>query len=120
MNDTDTTYEGWSNHATWCVALHINNTQDAQKHAQELTSSARKDGKACSQVADKIWEDSEAPRYLLTASLKGWVESEIAESYLDSNDFFTQSLRLDLLRGYLAEVNWDELARSFLESEATK
>jgi hypothetical protein len=79
----DTTYNGWTNHATWCVGLWLND--DVQ-----------------SWVSDAPDED--------------WDQESIIQLYRDLieellvNEEISTGLLSDLITGYLADVNWRELA----------
>lgn len=114
---TDKTYRGWSNHATWCVALHINKDQKTQEGAIERCECACEDARTCSQVKRGVWKFDDAKRYILADRLEAWVTCIVVDNF-DRNPGFADVLRLDLLTSYLAQTNWDELARSFIESEA--
>lgn len=90
-------YNGYTNYATWLVALHINNDQSMQNHVFD------------------IWEmgsqnDCDWGLYDYGQDLKEWmdeltdaVDEAIPNSYLI----------VDLISSTLAEVNWRELAEHF-------
>jgi hypothetical protein len=77
----DTTYNGWTNYATWRVNLEIF------------------DGLA---PADMGWEALNI--YDLTDSLKEYAQTAIEDSA-------PEGLALDYARAFLADVNWGEIAR---------
>jgi len=77
----DTTYNGWTNYATWRVNLEIF------------------DGLA---PEDMGWETFDI--YDLTDSLKEYAQTAIEDSA-------PEGLALDYARAFLADVNWGEIAR---------
>lgn len=114
MTQKDTTYQGWKNHATWCVALHINNEDATQKHAQALREAAKLAAANEKNFGSCVWSVGDAARYRLANALKSWIEDEVIDSY-PAGSSFADLLRLDLLRGYLCDVNWNEIAQNFLD-----
>lgn len=111
MADTEK-HQGWTNYVTWCVKLHIGNEQGAQKQARHLAQLALADAPGCSQVADKTWTIEQAARYHLSEALKEWIEDGVMA---DSGSSFRDLLKTDLLTRALGEVNWDEIAKAYLE-----
>jgi hypothetical protein len=85
-------YQGWTNHATWCVALHIGNTEclfnEACAIAQKRTEHA--------------WQRDDALRDYVTGMITELTRpNEIPEH--------VWLLMSDLISGYLADVNWKEI-----------
>jgi hypothetical protein len=79
----DTTYNGWTNHATWCVALWL------QESVQCWVSDA----------PDEDWTEES-----IIQIYKDLIEDELVEGQVCTG------LLSDLITSYLADVNWRELA----------
>lgn len=102
-------YNGWSNYETWVVKLWIDNEQP---HYETVTDQVQ----AIWAGAGERDEDSsptlsreQRARYDLADWLKGWVH--------EAFELPTEGLAADLVGATLSEVNWDEMAQSFLEDE---
>jgi 7-cyano-7-deazaguanine synthase in queuosine biosynthesis len=91
MNKTEKGYQGWKNYETWDVALWIDNDQGFQ----ELIFEMGRDAKDTSAFADSIKEFIEEMAPDLEASMFS-----------------------DLLNAALGEVDWYELADSYLKEIA--
>lgn len=90
-------YNGYTNYATWLVALHINNDQSMQNHVFHIWEMGSED-------------DCDWGLYDYGQALKEWmdeltdaVDEAIPNSYLV----------VDLISATLVEVNWRELAEYF-------
>jgi len=108
----DGRYQGWANHATWCVNLHLTNDQDMYNHARELALSA----------SDTSDDGEVAGLALVNAAdaLKDYVESicfgDDGELVEEANEIGLAGLLIqDLLQGYLCDVNWREIAEALRE-----
>lgn len=104
-----TDYNGWTNYETWAVGLWINNEQWTQENALELARSAREGIDFSPTYLNK----AEKAKYDLANTLKDWVEDEILPD-------LGATLAADLLGAAVSEVNWDELAESFLSDESER
>jgi hypothetical protein len=92
-------YNGWSNYETWNVGLWIDNDQGTCCRRSEI-------------VDEKLSEhdgNADAARYDTADALKDFVLDEVIEI-----DEMPASLASDLLGAALSEVNWSELAESYL------
>jgi len=92
---TDTTYNGWTNHATWLVNLHLDNTYVM---TDELLTTAGEMMENDYPVAD------------LADHIKGLIEEWIDPACPNAG------LAQDLISGYLSEVNWREIATHYIEA----
>jgi len=95
-------YNGWGNYETWCVGLWIDNEEPAYRYRQRLVKAARHE------AADQA--DAQFPRSargILADMLKEWIEADAPE--------LPASMFSDLLNAALGEVDWHELAASYLE-----
>ena len=85
----DTTYNGWTNFATWCVALWLSNEQSSDEEAR-----------ATCQLPDNLHEATAALREMVEAN------NPIADN---------ASLYADLLNSQLRAVNWEEITTHYRE-----
>ena len=91
------TYNGWSNYATWAVALWMDNDQGTQEYCAEMARGERDAYKLALVLKDEHDEQCDA---LLKAS-----EAQA-------------SLWADLLHSALGAVNWDEIAEHLIADTA--
>ena len=49
-------YQGWKNHATWLVALHLSNTQYIHESVQEIVDVENDNYDASKQVYDYVYD----------------------------------------------------------------
>ena len=105
-------YNGWTNHETWAVALWIDN--EPYTHDQRCKII---DG-ALDNIAEEDFADPdtlkgavEAEVYEVAKRLKDWIEDE--NPLLDHT-----SLYLDLLTSALGEVDWPAIAETWLTDAA--
>ena len=90
MNN-DTTYNGWTNRATWCVALWLDSDGDANRW-REVYGSKKDKAKAIADLAAQLqWEAEERA---CEAAMGGMLN--------------------DLMMATLCTVNWREIARNVL------
>ena len=102
-NDKDTTYNGYTNYETWNVKLWIDNEQGSSEYWQEQ--------------AQDIWNHAEAGQYdwetreeVFTRELADRLKDEHEENAPTSE----ASVYTDLLGAALSEVNWREIAETYL------
>ncbi len=88
----NTTYNGWTNYATWRVNLEVFNGM----------------------VASDLGADSDSDSYSFGQTLKDYAEEII---YSSSND---RSLAQDYALAFLSDVNWTEIASHMLVEEFTE
>lgn len=101
-------YNGWKNHATWVVALHIDNDQPLQEKWTAAARLSRKTAPSREQVTSGIWTAQEAERFSLADRLKKSMD------HLQSR--VKNPLACDLIGSALADVDWHELADHYLET----
>jgi len=112
-------YNGWKNHETWCVKLHLDNTESSYREMMARVESARERALTCSQVADGIWTVQQAARFLLADDLQAWVDEILWPTYHDGDtESFRALLTLDLLRSAFRSVDFQEIADSLLADVA--
>ncbi len=108
MSSEDKTYNGWTNHGTWCVNLWLTNDEGTYRHCRSLADDAKDAADDAPQVLEEIWTIEEATRFLLADALPEFAEE--INPLADQASVFT-----DLITSALAEVNWHEIADAFLE-----
>lgn len=104
---TSETYNGYRNYETWNVALWLGNDEGTSRYWREAAAEERREAATCVQVREGIWSEEEAPKYRLSERLKQEVEEGTPE--------LEPSLYSDLLWAALSEVDWHEVAETFLE-----
>jgi hypothetical protein len=108
-------YNGWKNHATWCVDFHLSNDQLLYNELRELVS------KAMRAEATETWTKEEHIRFSLADDLKELVNGLCNEAIYGNDRHLSDPVKYmawDLLSGYLEEVDWDEIASAWIEAEA--
>lgn len=90
LAETQTTYNGWTNYATWCVNLWLTNEPDSEETLRMLAQMAASLGFR----ADRI---------------EGYVR--------DSLPLDGASLATDLLQSTLGRVNWREIAENHQDDD---
>lgn len=104
------TYNGWTNYETWAVALWIGNEEGSyvyweKEQAEECYKEAVEDD---SDADRQAWTDQAT--YELARRMKDQFTDEENCSVLGEATVYS-----DLLRAALSEVNWDEIARNYVE-----
>ena len=98
------TYNGWTNYETWCVNLWMDNEQGSQEFFRE--------------TARQIHAETDAYNTGLTVNdmakirFADWLKQYYSEENLPE----LPGVYGDLLRGALDAVNWDEIARHYIEA----
>ena len=103
MTESDTSCNGWSNYETWVVNLWLGNDEDSYKTCRSLAERCFEEA-----VADEVFCRKERACYQLSNELKEMIE--------ERNPIASEaSVYADLLNASLGEVNWREIANSYLE-----
>ena len=92
---TTKTYNGWTNYETWNVKLWLDNEESTYHYWTGRTR--------------QIWDDSDTPdnaKYELSEALKDEITDEVPE---------ITGMFADLIGAALGEVNWYEIAESYLD-----
>ena len=91
-------YNGWHNHATWCVALHLSNTPHMNDSAIEICNQFDDEHDALQELKDYVYDNVDRNTSKTVAAWDDW-----------------DWLAADLLHGYLQEVNFLEIVQHYRE-----
>jgi len=104
-------YNGWQNYETWAVNLWLENDQGTYEYWREM--------------AREVWRDAEATDILTRVQVaRHGFAMRLKDEIEETHPCPDAGLYTDLLNAALSEVNWHEVADSFLvdiaepESEA--
>ena len=109
----DNTYNGWTNHETWLVNLHLTNDYDTYSELTEKVSEIVM--KTCREV-EGIWSSQEIESYLLTrvGILLGVFVDDMIQQV-------TENISNEMARLFIGDmintqsVNWEEIAHSWID-----
>jgi hypothetical protein len=119
----DQKYNGWKNYPTWVVNLWLSNERGTYEECCYMAREALRDAphdknakpwQIGEKTFDPIWTLEETARFRLADTMKEYVE-ELTEPD-EEGRFHSFGLGSDLLGYALGEVNWSEIADSWIES----
>ena len=96
-------YNGWTNYETWNAALWLGNEENSSCYCDEIAQEAYDQAEA-----NQSFSRMENAAFTLSEQLKGLFESE--------EKLPLSGWMADAINAYLSEVNWYEIAQSFLEN----
>lgn len=114
---TDTSYNGWTNYATWGVALVLDNDEGTYTAVHDQLGEFRADAPDCSQVANGIWTEDQAVRFNLADWLKDFTEELCGLGDFEAYGVAEPSPSLmarQVIGAGLANVDWDEIANHYI------
>jgi hypothetical protein len=100
------TYNGYANYETWAVALWLGNEEGTYRYWREAAAEAKEEAPRCWQVRERIWPADRAAVFRLA----GRIKEDLTEAAPE-----IEGLYADLLHAALSEVDWHEVAETFLE-----
>ena len=98
------TYNGWTNYETWCVNLWMDNGQGSQKFFRDTARQIHAETGAYG-TGLKL-------RRVATVRFAEWLQ----DYYSQENWPELSGVYEDLLRSAFDAVNWDEIARHYIEA----
>lgn len=102
----ETTYNGWKNYPTWAVNLWLSNDEGLYlttlEQVREIVSE--------DEPTSRYWSLEESHRFNTADMLKDFAQE------LCSNEYDGSSMLSDLIGFALGEVDWNEIAESWIES----
>lgn len=107
----DQTYNGWSNYATWGVALVLDNDQGTYSYVRERLAELRKSSPSLYNVQQGIWTADQAIRFELADILKDFTEDLCG---LEDEPGPTLMAR-QVIQAGLSDVNWSEIAENIAD-----
>ena len=100
MMTTDKTYNGWSNYATWGVALVLGNDQGVDEMVREMGTASDPDWRYADQIRDLVESMCEVP------------DSPTSPG----EGIFYPLMARQIIQAGLADVDWVEIARDYRDS----
>lgn len=101
VTQEDQTYNGWKNYPTWCVNLWLSNDEGLSTEAHRIIDILREQD---AEIREEL------PLNLAVADhFENWVTDELAPD-------LGASFAADLLGFALDQVNWHEIADSWIQS----
>ena len=95
-------YNGWTNYETWCVNLWMDNEQGSQEYFLE--------------VAQEHYDDSAATKFSPRDAIARFRFADWLKEYHEENIPESSGVYGDLLSCALSAVNWDEIARHYIDA----
>ena len=102
------TYNGWTNHATWCVNLHLDNDAATYEDVRRVVRDA-----ADNATAETYMTLERARVIEAQEAVKNYVEDMLDGICPRNNP--SDLLARDMVSGYLEDVNWGEIAEAILQ-----
>ena len=100
-------YQGYTNHPTWAVALHLDNEQGTQEMMLEWANEAIEASTTDENTKEGIWTADDAAKFNLADRLKEFVE--------ENNPCTEPDMYSDIMNGVLGDINYNELATKYIE-----
>ena len=103
----DTTYNGWRNHATWAIHLHLTSDEGLYDLLRSLANHWRNQPST-----SEYWTQEQSARFNLADAIAEFVDESLFDSL--KVGIWESLLICDLLPGR-GEVDYESIADSFLE-----
>ncbi len=112
----DNRYNGWTNYATWGVALVLSNDHSVYTETREQAAAFKSAAPAQSQVIDGIWTAEQCAKFGLHDWLKDYTEQLCGlERDDDALSRISPSMMAhQVISAGLADVDWSEIAANIL------
>lgn len=109
----DTTYNGWTNYATWGVALVLHNDQGTHEEVREQAAAFAAGAADHENVAEGIWTAESAARFGLSDWLADFTRELCGLEDCDGTRE-PSMMAMQVIGAGLADVDWDAIARNIL------
>ena len=109
----DGTYNGWTNYATWGVALVLSNDRSTYDETREYAAEYRRNAPTDDRVREGIWTAGQCERFMLADRLREDVEL-MCEDATEGADETPQLMTRQIISASLADVDWHEIAVNIL------
>lgn len=109
------TYAGWKNYPTWAVNIWFDNDQATQEMVMSVVGDSIMRSAVCEPVEAGIWTPEQAARCTVADDLKAMVNDEECGFLPDLG-----GMAGDLLAWAVEQVNWDEIADSWISRSANQ
>lgn len=103
-------YNGWSNYETWCVVLWIDNEESSYRYVRLMAREAWIDSEDSDSAGLSMLTRDDRFAAILAPKLREWIEGDAPELNLNAHGLYS-----DLMHSAMAEVDYHEIARSYLE-----
>lgn len=113
MSADEQGHNGWKNYETWSVALIIDNDQRTERESRDVVRLAVMEARQDDPEA-RVVDEASHIKYRVADALKDWVERQLERNTEPSEAEPMSYLVSQLVHAALGEVDWDEIAESFL------
>lgn len=110
----DTTYNGWTNYATWGVALVLDNDEGTYNYVRERLAEIREGAEVHSNVLSGIWTEESAIKFDMADFLKDFTEELCGLEAEDIGIPEPSLMAKQVISAGLADVDWDEIANHII------
>lgn len=119
MIDTpDRTYEGWSNYATWGIALVLDNEQATYVECDEQARAFVDSASHQPQVLEGIWTAEKAALFGMEDWVKDYVEMLCGLDAGEEREYQREptDMARQMIYAGLADVDWPAIARHYISA----
>ena len=109
---TKNEYNGWTNYETWSVHLWLTNDSDTETHWRERAGELLEE---CKETLSANARLTGVEPFTTEEKAVMALEKELKESVEENSPLTDGDLYTDLLNAALSEVNWHEIAKSFVD-----
>jgi hypothetical protein len=110
---TEQTYNGWTNYATWGVALVLGNDEGTYNESRDRARELKDDAPNHRNVPE-IWTAEQAAKFELVDWLKDYVEELCGVGSREMDEISPSMMAHQVISAGLADVDWDEIAANIL------
>jgi hypothetical protein len=111
---TAETYNGWTNYATWGVALVLDNDEGTFTETREQAAAFVSGAPQHENVTAGIWTAEQAAQFGMADWLKNYTERLCGLEDCDDGTREPTMMAMQVMQAGFAEVDWDAIAASIL------